>query len=364
VEEGMTEILKSGKRAAALTHQLLAYSRQQIMAFQILNLNSSVMNMGGLLKRLIQEDIETSYNLEPNLPCISADPSQMEQVILNLVINARDALPKGGKIGISTAKLDLDRPDPLRYPNVEAGSYVRLAISDDGMGMDENTKARIFEPFFTTKEQGKGTGMGLSTVYGIVKQSSGHILVESKMYCGSTFTVLFPAADSNATEADTSSYPRPDRILGQQTILVVDDEKSVRRYLLLLLESQGYKVLAAGDCAEAMKIGTDFGGDIHLLLTDLVMPDCNGRELADRLVSRRPKMKVLLVSGHSDDAILNHGGFDGGHFFLSKPFTTSVLLEKIHDILPRSAGGVEIPYFLAGEKAWPKPARAHIPPRA
>ena len=329
VEEGMEEILKSGKRAASLTHQLLAYSRQQIMAFQLLDLNGVVNNLGGLLKRLIREDIAISTHLDAGLPSIKADPTQTEQIILNLVLNARDALPNGGRIDISTSLLKVDRDDPVEFPSVEKGTYVRLTVRDNGIGMEDKIKAHIFEPFFTTKEIGKGTGMGLSTAYGIVKQTAGHILVESEIGKGSLFTVLFPVAMGGRNTQEPVSAPSKDVQKGKGTLLVVEDEESVRLFLGRLLQTQGYKVLIARHGEEALAIEAKYADEIHLMLTDMVMPGLNGRELSEKISRKRPGMKILFMSGYTDDILVNHSLPDGEVVLLKKPFSPSFLLENL-----------------------------------
>jgi len=329
VEEGMEEILKSGKRAASLTHQLLAYSRQQIMAFQLLDLNKVVSNLGGLLKRLIREDIVISFHLENGLPNIKADPTQTEQIILNLVLNARDALPHGGRIEISTFLLRVDRDDSREFPSVEKGTYIRLTVRDNGIGMDDKIKNRIFEPFFTTKEIGKGTGMGLSTAYGIVKQTAGHILVESEIGKGSLFTVLFPIAKGAKPAQEISTLSPSINHSGKGTLLVVEDEESVRLFLGKLLQSKGYNVLIARHGEDALAIESGYPGEIHLMLADMVMPGLNGRELAEKLARKRPAMKIIFMSGYTDDALLNHSFPDGEVNLLKKPFSPSVLFETL-----------------------------------
>jgi signal transduction histidine kinase/ActR/RegA family two-component response regulator len=336
LEEGLREIHKSGHRAASLTRQLLAYSRRQILRLMPMDLNAAIDRMAGMFRRLIRADVGMEFRFEPDLPPILADLSQVEQIVMNLALNARDALPDGGKIRVATARLTVREEDRELFPEVEPGNYVTMIVSDNGVGIDPEIRARIFEPFFTTKEQGKGTGMGLSTVYGIVKQSRGHILVDSEPGRGSTFTVLFPAASSPAApepEAASSTAKEP----ANATLLVAEDEESVRTYLRKLLESKGYTVLAAPSGEAALEVEAAWHGRIHLLLTDVVMPGMNGRELADRVSVRRPGLKALFISGYTDDVILKDGVLEKDRFFLHKPFTSEVLLEKIRAILRRSA---------------------------
>ncbi|MBW8887106.1 MAG: response regulator [Fibrobacteres bacterium] len=331
---GLSEILRSGQRAAALTNQLLAYSRQQIMAFRLVDVNRIVEGMSGMLKRLLQEDIEHVCRLEPQLPSIKADPSQVEQVILNLALNARDAMPMGGRLEISTRH---ERRDGRRDPNlgnVPAGHYVVLSVRDSGVGMSDEVKARIFEPFFTTKAVGKGTGMGLSTVYGIVQQTGAHIGVQSSPGRGSTFDVLFPVATGDAKEEPDGPHAlHPSREKCKETLLVAEDEASVRVFLRQLLGAQGYTVIEAGNGHEALAASEGYAGEIHLLITDVVMPGMGGRELAERLCRKRTSMRVLFISGYTDDAILHHGVLDGETAFMNKPFPPASLLEKVRELL-------------------------------
>jgi CheY-like chemotaxis protein len=341
---GLTEILRSGQRAAALTNQLLAYSRQQIMAFRLVDLNRVVEGMSGMLRRLLHEDIEHVCRLEARLPSIKADPSQIEQVILNLALNARDAMPLGGRLEIVTRE---DRRDGRRHPSIgaiPAGNYVVLSVRDSGVGMSEEVKARVFEPFFTTKAVGKGTGMGLSTVYGIVQQSGGYIGVQSSPGQGSTFEVLFPAVGGNAkAELDTSQFLNAPKEKCKETLLVAEDEASVRVFLRQLLTAQGYTVIEAGNGHEALAASEGYASEIHLLITDVVMPGMGGRELAERLARKRPSMRVLFISGYTDDAILQHGVLDGDTAFMNKPFPPASLLEKVRELLGDSPRSVPPP---------------------
>jgi two-component system cell cycle sensor histidine kinase/response regulator CckA len=333
---GLGEILRSGKRAAALTHQLLAYSRQQVMAFQVVDLNAIVEGMHGMLQRLLNEDIRPSLRLRAGLPHIKADPGQLEQVVLNLALNARDAMPNGGFLDIETGWLRLDSVGSGRHGGAIPGEYVCLKVSDSGIGMTDAVKARIFEPFFTTKNLGKGTGMGLSTVYGIVQQSGGYIDLETAPGRGTVFEVLFPAVREDA-EAPPLAAPRVPGARRQGTILVAEDEASVRIFLRQLLAQQGYTVLSAADGMAALDVAEAHRGEIHLLITDVVMPGMGGRELSERLTHLRPAMRTLFISGYTDDAILHHGVLDGETAFMNKPFPPASLLEKVHGLLSVSA---------------------------
>ncbi len=330
---GLGEILRSGRRAAALTNQLLAYSRQQIMAFRLVDLNGVVEGMVGLLKRLLQEDIEHVLKLDPNLPSIKADPSQLEQVLLNLALNARDAMPMGGRLEIETRQFRRDARRHPRYGSLPPGQYVALTVRDSGVGMSEELKGRIFDPFFTTKSMGKGTGMGLSTVYGIVQQSGGHISVETAPGKGSAFEVLFPALNEAPAKEEEAAPLQTTRERRRETILVAEDETSVRVFLRQLLAAQGYTVLEASNGNEALMAAEAFPGEIHLLLTDVVMPGMGGRELAEKLSRLRPAMRMLFISGYTDDAILQHGVLDGETAFMNKPFPPASLLEKVRELL-------------------------------
>jgi PAS domain S-box-containing protein len=362
---GLTEILRSGQRAAALTNQLLAYSRQQIMAFRLVDVNRVVEGMFGMLQRLLQEDIEHVCRLAATLPSIKADPSQIEQVILNLALNARDAMPKGGRLEIATRE---EKRDGRRHPSIgaiPAGHYVVLSVRDSGVGMSDEVKARVFEPFFTTKAVGKGTGMGLSTVYGIVQQSGGYIGVESSPGHGSTFEVLFPAVVGNApADHDGTQLLKTPREKCKETLLVAEDESSVRVFLRQLLSAQGYTVIEAGNGHEALAASEGYSSDIHLLITDVVMPGMGGRELAERLSRKRPNMRVLFISGYTDDAILQHGVLDGDTAFMNKPFPPASLLEKVRELLgdasPTIAPAPSAPGRVAADtrRSDPEPGRA------
>jgi len=328
----VSEIRIAGDRAASLTRQLLAFSRQQVLAPQVLDLNAVVANMDKMLRRLIGEHIDLVTVCEKRLWHVKADPGQLEQVIMNLAVNARDAMPKGGKLTLETANVELDGAYARAHVAVKPGRYIMLAVSDTGCGMDSETQSHLFEPFFTTKERGKGTGLGLSTVYGIVKQSGGNVWVYSELGRGATFKVYLPQVDEPLEE------PRPVEARAvparaTETVLVVEDEVSVRSLVRGVLESRGYRVLEACHGADALSISDQHGGPIHLLLTDVVMPEMSGRDLASRVMPRRPEIRVLYMSGYTDDAIIHNGVLDAGTAFLQKPFTPDALARKVREVL-------------------------------
>lgn len=326
------QIRKAAQHATELTRQLLAFSRRQMLQLTVLNLKSVVTDMDKMLRRLIGEDIQVTTILPAELGWVKVDQAQLEQVILNLVVNARDAMPQGGKLTIELANIDLDEDYARRHAGVAPGPYIMLAVSDTGVGMDEHTKSQIFEPFFTTKGQNKGTGLGLATVYGIVKQSGGHIWVYSEPDHGTTFKVYLPQVEESMTGLLESGV-RTEAPRGQETILLVEDETSVRELSRMILTQNGYTILEAGSGAEALQISEQHSGPIHLLLTDVVMPGMNGRELANRLVLRYPQMKVLFMSGYTDNAIVHHGVLDSDATFLQKPFTPKALANRVRQVL-------------------------------
>ena len=334
------EIRNAGEQAAALTRQLLAFSRKQIFEPEVLCLNEVVSGMTKMLKRMIPENVELVAVLDPGLERVKLDPTQMEQVLLNLAVNARDAMPQGGKLTLETANVELDAAYAKSHPEVQPGHYVMLAVSDTGCGMDEATQARIFEPFFTTKEKSKGTGLGLSTVYGIVKQSGGSIFVYSEPGKGTAFKIYLPRAAEVPGERGPVAEKRPVPALpqGAETVLVAEDDETLRRLIYEILQSSGYAVLEAGRGEEALRLAGEHAGPIHLLITDMVMPGMGGREVAGRLAALRPGTRVLFVSGYTDDAVVRHGVLEHGLAFLQKPFVPEALLRKVREVLDGPEG--------------------------
>jgi PAS domain S-box-containing protein len=326
------EIKKAGERAASLTRQLLAFSRQQVLAPVVLNLNTVVVETEKMLRRLIGEDIEFRTALDPTLGSVKADPGQIEQIIMNLAVNARDAMLGGGRLTIETSNAELDGKYALHHAPLIAGRYVSLAVSDTGIGMNEETKSHIFEPFFTTKGIGKGTGLGLSTVYGVVKQSGGYIWVYSELGQGSVFKIYLPRVDA-AVQQSRPSELAPELFRGVETILLVEDEQSVRTLTRSLLEEGGYTVLEASNGMHALELAGRHSGPIHLLLTDMVMPGMNGRVLAQKMTEARPKMRAIYISGYTGSLSGHEELFDAGATLIQKPFSRSTLLRKLREVL-------------------------------
>jgi PAS domain S-box-containing protein len=324
------EIRKAGQRAASLTNQLLAFSRRQIIQPRVLNINSVINDSLKMLRRLIGEDIELLTSLSPEAKRIKADPGQIEQVIMNLAINARDAMPQGGRLTIETRNVYLDEGFARKHSGARLGRYVMLAISDTGCGMNQETRLRVFEPFFTTKDVGKGTGLGLSTVYGIVKQSGGHIQVESQVGAGAVFRIYLPMVDQEAEE-QSSKPAASSNLTGSETILIVEDEESVRKLARIILTVQGYTVIEAASGPEALEMVRK--SPVDLLITDVVMPQMSGRELAERFSREHPTMKVLYISGYLDEVMGHHGVIDTGLPLLTKPFSPEALTEKVRVVL-------------------------------
>jgi two-component system, cell cycle sensor histidine kinase and response regulator CckA len=331
-QEYVGEVQRAATRASGLTRQLLAFSRRQILEPRVIDLRDSIAGLEPMLKRLIGEDIETSVRTTQERQTVKADPGQIEQVIMNLAINARDAMPKGGKLLIEVKPAVIGESHLRQGTTVQAGRYVMLAVSDTGEGMDAATQTRIFEPFFTTKQKGKGTGLGLSTVYGIVKQSEGYIWLYSELGIGTTFKVYLPRVDEPVEPVTTTSRSTGS-LQGTETILVVEDEAAVRQLVSRVLHKRGYTVLAASAPSEAQEITRGQKAPIHLLISDVVLPQMSGRALAEGIVANQPGIKVLYMSGYTDDAIVHHGVLDPGTPFLQKPFTPDALARKVREVL-------------------------------
>ncbi len=328
------EIMTAAGRAGALTRQLLAFSRKQVLQPEVLDLNTVLKNMNEMLPRLIGEDIDLRMVNGEDLKSVMLDPVQIEQVIMNLVVNSRDAMPNGGKLTIETADVALDQWDAIHH-GVSPGNYVLLAVSDTGEGMDEKTQKLIFEPFFTTKEPGKGTGLGLSTVYGIVSQAKGHISVYSELGIGTTFRIYFPATAEAAGAKHVPDASKP-VLCGTETVLVVEDSELLRNLVTQFLRESGYKVLIASDGKQALKVADEWPGTINLLLTDVVMPALGGQELATELATKYLDLAVLFMSGYTNSALLHQGALEGGRSFLQKPFSPDLLLVRVREVLDRA----------------------------
>jgi PAS domain S-box-containing protein len=344
LSEHALEIEKAGERAASLTKQLLAFSRQQVLTPAILNLNTLTSDMAKMLPQLLGEDIEVTLVLEPELGNVKADQSQVEQVIMNLAVNARDAMPAGGKLRIETANVELDEAFTRTHPGSKAGSQVLLEVTDTGTGMDATTLTHIFEPFFTTKERGKGTGLGLATVYGIVKQSNGYTGVESAPGKGTSFKIYLPR-DAGQRLAEEQQPYSADNPGGSETILLVEDSEPLRKLVKTFLDSAGYRVFQASSGEDALEVSTRIGCPLDLLLTDVVMPGMNGRVLAEHLLAGQPGMEVLYMSGYTDSFIAGHGVLDPETHLLHKPFTEEVFLRKVREVLDsgKRAAPAELP---------------------
>ena len=325
-------IRKTAERAAVLTRQLLAFSRKQMLQPRVLGLNQVVASAAQMLQRLIGENIDVVTALDPNLGLVMADPAQIEQIIVNLAVNARDAMVQGGRLRLATANAELDDAFVAAHPGASAGPHAMLAVADTGAGMTPEVQAHIFEPFFTTKEVGKGTGLGLATVYGIVKQHEGYIAVESAPGAGTTLRVYLRRIAEPVERA--APGPAHARLLStSETVLLVEDENDLRALATEILDGAGYAVLVAGGPGEAMERARRHEGPIHLLLTDVVMPEMSGRDLAERLTPAHPEMKVLYMSGYTADTIGHHGVLDAGTALLQKPFTPDALTRKVREVL-------------------------------
>ncbi len=331
------EIQMAADRAAGLTNQLLTFSRRQVMRPRVINVNTVLAETEKMLRRLIGEDIVLTLNPAPEVGNIRADPGHIEQAIVNLVVNARDAMPNGGHITIETANVVLDNVYATGHLGVNPGDYVMIAVSDTGFGMNAETKRHIFEPFYTTKPKGKGTGLGLATVYGMVKQSGGDIWVYSEPGRGTTFKLYFPTVAESATGSEGRDAA-PTKSRGHETILVVEDEEAVRDLTVRILRQLGYTVLTASAGAEALEIANAHQGPITLLVTDVVMPGMTGKQLAGSLMQNRPDLRVLYVSGYTENTVLSRGGLDPGVEFLPKPFSREMLASKLRSMLDPPEG--------------------------
>jgi two-component system cell cycle sensor histidine kinase/response regulator CckA len=338
LRESVAEIGRAADRAAAVTRQLLAFSRRQVLEPKVLDLNAIVGDAEKMLRRLIGEDVGLATVLHARLNPVRADPGQMDQVILNLVLNARDAMPEGGTVMIETREAEWDAEDAKAKPGVRPGRYVLLQVTDTGRGMTPEVQARLFEPFFTTKDEGMGTGLGLAVVHGIVQQSGGYLEVDSRPDVGTTFKIYLPAVEGFVERPPENA--RPELVQGSETVLLAEDEQPVRDITALLLETLGYRVLKASNGEEALRLAEASQEKIHLLMADVVMPGLSGRELAEVLRSRDPNLKVLFQSGYTDDAVLRYGIVHAEVAFLPKPFTLDVLARKVREVLdgrkPRS----------------------------
>jgi len=335
MRSSVTEISRAGERAADLTRQLLAFSRRQLLQPRVLALNSLIADSIKMLQRLLGEDIELVTLLDPELGHVKADAGQMEQVILNLALNARDAMPQGGKLTLETRNVILQEEYAQKHFSLQPGSYIMMTISDIGCGMDPHTLSHIFEPFFTTKEPGKGTGLGLSTVYGIVQQSGGSIWVYSEPGRGTTFKIYLPRIEEPLDEAGEKRI-ESDNPRGSETILVVEDDEIVRKLTCQALRRYGYQVIEAANGIEALLSCEKYPEPIPLMITDVVMPQISGPELATRLRLLHPETQVLYISGYTDDAVVRHGLLDAALYFLQKPFTPGALVHKVRDILDQA----------------------------
>jgi two-component system cell cycle sensor histidine kinase/response regulator CckA len=336
IRSDLEEVRLAGERAAALTRQLLAFSRRQMLQPQVVDINAIIRQIEKLLRRLISADVELVTDLAPELPPVRVDPASLEQVLMNLAVNARDAMPLGGRLTIETAQVDLDETYAISHADVVPGSYIMLAVGDTGEGMDEATRLRVFEPFFTTKEQGKGSGLGLATVYGIVTQSGGHVWVYSEPGHGTVFKVYLPRAEAVKPVPVAEHERAAARKGGWETVLLVEDESAVRALAREVLRRHGYVVLEARHGVDALRLAERHPDDIHLMITDVVMPHMGGRELAERLIAVRPNMKVLFMSGYTDQAVMDRH-ITPGSAFLQKPFTPQAFARKVRTVLDNEA---------------------------
>jgi signal transduction histidine kinase/ActR/RegA family two-component response regulator len=334
--ERVEQIREAAQRAAALTRQLLAFSRKQVFEPRVLDLNHVLLDHARLLARLLGEDVLLEIEPAPGLGSVEADPTQVEQVIMNLAVNARDAMPRGGRLTIRTANWDADAAFARSHHPLAPGRYVRLDVIDTGFGMDETTLAHLFQPFFTTKPKGRGTGLGLATAYGIVKQSRGFIFAESRPGEGATFSIFLPRVDAAIEPPAPPSEPagaEPAPLPGVETILLVEDEDGLRSLVAEMLEDLGYRVIAAGSAPEALHMAAEWTGSLDLVLTDIVMPGMSGRELAEALQAHHPRLPVLFMSGYTDDAMVRHGVEATSALLLQKPFSVATLSSRVREAL-------------------------------
>jgi CheY-like chemotaxis protein len=330
----VSEIEKAAQRAATLTNQLLAFSRKQVFRPQSLNLNNVIVDLQHILQRLLGEDIELVTRFDPNLGAVNADPGRLEQVIVNLAVNSRDAMPAGGRLTIETANIELDSAYTSRFSEVKAGAYIMMAVSDNGIGMEKKVQSRIFEPFFTTKEPGKGTGLGLSTVYGIIKQSGGHIEVYSEPGQGAEFRIYLPRIESQLQQP-VASKMLDGNTRGTETVLLAEDDAAVRALVRHMLQLNGYTVLEAKNAQEALAYCHEYKGSISLVLADVVMPHISGPALVQKVMVMRPEIKVLYMSGYPDSPMIPDSVINGTMSFLEKPFSPETLTQMIRQVLDR-----------------------------
>jgi CheY-like chemotaxis protein len=329
----LEEIRRSAERGGALTHQLLAFSRRQPLEARLVHMNELVLQVEKMLRRLIGEDVELVTIAAAALDAVEADPGRLEQVIMNLVVNARDAMPNGGKLTIETGTVRLSESFTAKQMGVQPGPYVTLSITDTGVGMDEATQSHMFEPFFTTKNPGRGTGLGLATAYGIIRQSGGAIQIFSELGKGTTARIFLPSASAAAPSAGEKTAAQVGSLTGAETILLVEDEARVRKLIVDVLTSRGYRVLEATRGEEALRLSNTHDGPIHLLVVDVVMPEISGPELVRRIGPTRPGTHVLYISGYTDEAIVHHGIPESGAAFLQKPFLPDALARKVREVL-------------------------------
>ncbi len=339
VRADVEEILKAGQRAVGLTRQLLAFSRKQVIEPKVVNLNAVIEEAAKMLRRLIGEDVDLATSLDPSLGSVRVDPGQIEQVLMNLAVNSRDAMPRGGRLTLETRNVTFDASASRLHFGAPPGAYVLLAVTDTGMGMDAETRSHLFEPFYTTKEKGTGTGLGLATVYGIVKQSDGYIFVYSEPGKGTTFKIYLPRVEAAGTDS-AAAVPASAVANGKETLLLVEDEEPVRRLMHRSLMERGYSVLEAPSGEAALTVATSHPGPIDLLITDVVLTGVSGKSLATLLLTSRPTLKLLFISGYTDDTVVRHGVLAKDEAFLQKPFTPDALARRVREVLDaRKAGG-------------------------